>query len=55
MFKRGTKVICIDAAESGGNLEHMKVYVVTDCGGGFVNLEGVKGDWHETRFIAWEE
>lgn len=62
MFKPGQKVICIDAAGSdiydrpGFNmLKYKKEYIVDHYDYHFVTLEGVRGDWHESRFILIED
>lgn len=62
MFKIGQIVICVDSVLSAAvlpsgspeTLQHMKQYIVDDYSDGFVILEGVKGEWHETRFVAVE-
>lgn len=51
------RVICIDEAPSHslqGVLTRYKEYVVEDWLDGFVVLEGVRGEWHETRFVLVE-
>lgn len=61
MFKIGQTVICVDHTHNPflkgmqGELLHLAQYVVEDYREQFVKLEGVKGEWPETRFILVEE
>ena len=61
MFKIGQTVICVDEKPScllqcgmKMSLQHLKEYIVYDYSDCFVILQGVKGEWHETRFVAAE-
>lgn len=58
MLQQGQHVMCIDEAPSHslqGCLTRYARYVVEDWLEGFVTLEGVKGEWHEARFVLVEE
>lgn len=68
MFKQGDIVICVDAVDSSEQmvanrgkasrknvLTHCQQYVVEDCAEWFVKLEGIRGEWHESRFVLAEE
>lgn len=57
MLQQGQHVICIDEVPSHslqGCLTRYARYVVEDSSDGFVTLEGVKGEWHEGRFVLVE-
>jgi len=62
MFKQGDIVVCVDDEDSEANalcvmplLQHLAQYTVEDSETFFVKLEGVQGEWHETRFVLAEE
>jgi len=62
MFEIGQKVVCVDEKPScllqcgmKMSLQHLAQYTVEDSSDCFVVLEGIRGEWHETRFVLAEE